>query len=290
MLHRVGFTTEDQEFWVAQSRCDAMLEKILVDTGVQHYQIWLSDSPANNFRYSIYPSYKANRTAPKPRHHEDLKAYIIQEWGAKFAEGMEADDYLGILQDEEHSTTVICSIDKDLKQIPGLHYNFVTEKWDEVSDVQAEAAFYKQIVIGDTTDNVPGVKGIGPVKASRKLTPTDNVDVGDYVGVVPHLLRDLAFASLIKEWGKPWDRSKEAALWGQILLSGRLLKIKRSFKEPIWGSQLSSPIQEYLSLYTLPTEVVSDPFMELIPPERKDGCPLVGHLMELTSPQEKNVV
>lgn len=288
VLHRVGFTTENDEFWVAKARCDDMLDKILVDTGAEFFQLWLSDSPANNFRYSIYPAYKANRTIPKPKHHEHLKAYIIQEWGARFAEGMEADDYLGILQDSENSTTVICSIDKDLKQIPGIHYNFVKEEWDTVNEDRAIKEFYKQLLIGDVSDNIPGARGVGRVKAGRAVDPIiSNNNLDSRCARVVH---DIYYKSLIKEWDKKWSKEKEHALWGMILLSGRLLKIKRSFKEPLWGSQLSSLMEEYLSSYTLQMEEVIDPYTELTTQERKqDGSLSLGILTEDTS-QAENLV
>ena len=79
-LHRVGFTCEDDPFWVAKARLNDSLDKCLVDTEVSEFQIWLSDNAANNYRYQIYPLYKANRTKPKPVHHKELKAYLIQEW------------------------------------------------------------------------------------------------------------------------------------------------------------------------------------------------------------------
>ena len=77
VLHRVGFTTENDEFWIARARVDEMLDHILLETGVTKYELWISDNSKNNFRYEIYPQYKANRTKPKPRHHETLKAYVI---------------------------------------------------------------------------------------------------------------------------------------------------------------------------------------------------------------------
>lgn len=260
VLHRVGFTTENDEFWIAKARCDDMLDKILLDTGVLSYDLWLSDNSANNFRYSIYPLYKANRIGkPKPKHHEDLKEHLITEWGAKFAEGMEADDYLGICQDEEHKTTVICSIDKDLKQISGLHYNFVNEEWEEVTKDQAIKSFYKQIAIGDTADNIPGAQGIGPVKAGKAIDHLEGSVLEDSCFQAVYNLYRL---SLEKEWGKPWTKDKEAALYGMILLSGRLLKIKRSFNEPLWDFPVFNPMEDCLSLSTPPMVVESDLFTE----------------------------
>ena len=287
VLHRVGFTTESDDFWIARVRCDEMLDGILRHTGVSEYQLWLSDNAANNFRYQIYPLYKANRIGkPRPKHHEELKAYLIQEWGARFADGMEADDYLGIYQDEEDKTTVICSIDKDLKQIPGLHYNFVKDEWDDVSRNMALKSFYEQIIVGDVSDNIPGAWKKGPVaaqKALQDLSDELSEDSCELLGLAA--VRRLYKESLLKTWGEPWDLSKERAMLGEILLSGRLLKIRRSFQEELWGSQLLNQMEEYQSLYTLSPEVVSFPFMEpIMLTPTMDGFQSTGDQTALHSP------
>ena len=286
VLHRVGFTTEEDDFWIARVRCDEMLDNIIRHTGVSEYQLWLSDSASNNFRYQIYPQYKANRIGkPRPKHHEELKAYLIQEWGARFADGMEADDYLGIYQDEEDKTTVICSIDKDLKQIPGLHYNFVKDEWDDISRKRGMRSFYEQLIMGDVSDNIPGARGMGPVAALaalKDLTEDLSEDSTELLGLAA--VRRLYKKSLLKAWGEPWDLSKERAMLGEILLSGRLLKIRRSFNEVLWGSQLLNQMEEYQSLYTLCPEVVSFPFMEPTMPENAAGYHTTGDQTVLYSP------
>ena len=276
-VHRVGFTTENDEFWVARSRLDDMLDKILLDTGAKSFQVWLSDSATNNFRYGIYPGYKANRIGkPRPKHLEALKEYAIQEWGARFAEGMEADDFLGIFQDEENPTTVICSIDKDLKQIPGKHYNFVKEEWEDVNRTRAMFEFYKSIVVGDVSDNIPGAYGMGPVKAEKALTQAGELAAGgaeDIEVALFEAVRGLWYLSLVKEWGLPWTKEKEAAMQGMILMSGRLLKIKRSFSEKLWDFPLSNPMETFSALYTPLQPVDDSPFTELTIQEKNtDGC------------------
>jgi 5'-3' exonuclease len=79
---------------------------------------------------------------------------------------------LGIQQVKSFSKTddtIICSIDKDLLQIPGRHFNFVKGTSQEVSELEGLRHFYKQLLIGDTSDNVFCVRGIGPVKAGKLL-------------------------------------------------------------------------------------------------------------------------
>jgi 5'-3' exonuclease len=79
---------------------------------------------------------------------------------------MEADDYLGINQNE---SSIICSIDKDLLQVPGKHYNFVKKEFYEVDEETGFRNFYTQLLTGDTSDNIKGIAGIGPVKAKKAL-------------------------------------------------------------------------------------------------------------------------
>ena len=65
--------------------------------------------------------------------------------------------------------SIIASIDKDLKQVPGRHYNFVTRVMEDVSEFQGWYNFYTQLLVGDPTDNIKGCPGIGKVKAAKAL-------------------------------------------------------------------------------------------------------------------------
>jgi hypothetical protein len=76
---------------------------------------------------------------------------------------------MGVQQDKETMSTVICSIDKDLLQIPGRHYNFVKKLHSVVTPENGLKFLYMQSLIGDRSDNIIGVAGIGPVKAERAL-------------------------------------------------------------------------------------------------------------------------
>jgi len=89
----------NDEQWVAGARCDEMMDNILHRTRATEWRGFLSDSKENNFRTHLYPFYKANRKQEKPTHYEFLKEHLIVKWGAEIAHGMEADDALGINQD-----------------------------------------------------------------------------------------------------------------------------------------------------------------------------------------------
>jgi 5'-3' exonuclease len=138
-------------------------------TGSQHnYPI----TDVVNFRKIINPEYKANRKdLVAPQWLDMCRKYLIEEYNTEVCIGYEADDALGFNQTEE---TVICSIDKDLKQIEGAHYNFVTKQYSEVSYLDGLRSVYRQALIGDTSDNIKGVAGLGKVKAAKIIDPLES--------------------------------------------------------------------------------------------------------------------
>ena len=154
---------EDVE--TAIRRADELMFRILGECDTDEYLAWLSGS--ENFRKLLDPSYKANRDRlRRPEHLQSVREFLVQQWGAKVTAGYEADDAIGIAY---RGDGVIVSVDKDFKQIPGRHFNFVTMEWDTVSDVQADFNFWCAMLIGDRADNIRGLPGIGVVKAPRIL-------------------------------------------------------------------------------------------------------------------------
>lgn len=144
-------------------------------TGVDDYLPILS-GPTNH-RETIYPDYKANRDPThKPHWYNEIKEHLLKRHHAIFSEeGDEADDAMGIIQCREEDT-IICSIDKDLDCIPGYHYNFSKTRRDNgvyyVEEVEADRFFYKQVLTGDSTDNIPGMfKKLGKRATSKYTDP-----------------------------------------------------------------------------------------------------------------------
>ncbi len=158
-------TDEEGALDIALLRCDKLMQNIVDATDSDQYKAFLTGK--NNFRKRINPAYKANRkdTIP-PRYLQQCRQYLIKEWNAEVSEGCEADDMLGINQTKE---TILCSLDKDLDMIPGLHYNWVKGDLYAISEIEAIQHFYRQLLIGDRSDNIFGVNGIGRVKAGRLI-------------------------------------------------------------------------------------------------------------------------
>lgn len=167
VVYRAAASAEEDDQWIAQARADQMMQDILADTGSTSYSVYLTGS--GNFRREIAPSYKANRPDSRPKHWEAVREFLVTQHKAVVCNGFEADDQLGIDQDKTHGATVICSIDKDLLQIPGKHYNFVKKVFQDVTYDEGIKALYIQSLVGDRSDNIFGVQGIGPVKAEKAL-------------------------------------------------------------------------------------------------------------------------
>lgn len=169
----MALSAEDTEFVYARQRLDIRINNILSASGCSSYKLFVSGE--GNFRKEICPLYKANRTQASPKWREELRLYLIKEWGAIECNGYEADDACGIHQGQD---TIICGIDKDLLQIPGKHYQWpIVRKgvvvregrfWD-VSEEQGWRALFTQALTGDVSDNIKGIRGIGSVKAAKIL-------------------------------------------------------------------------------------------------------------------------
>ena len=189
VLYRCAASAENDNVGIAIYRVNELLDTLLERTASDSYRAFISSR--DNFRKKIYPEYKANRTAARPIHLEALQQYALEELSAEVApDTLEADDAMGIYQDKENLTTVICSLDKDMLQVPGLHYQwaFGTSKWKkdekfiEQSELEGLRLFYEQCLKGDKADNVKGIAGLGEVKA-RKLLQNVSTE-GDMFDIV----------------------------------------------------------------------------------------------------------
>jgi DNA polymerase-1 len=123
-----------------------------------------------SFRYGVWPAYKANRKKHrKPAGYRKLKEWVANAavsrgWEVVELPDIEGDDVLGVLYEQGD---VIASTDKDMLTLPGYHLR--NGQVIEVSEYDADLAFYSQALVGDTSDNYPGCPGCGPVAAGKAL-------------------------------------------------------------------------------------------------------------------------
>ena len=169
-----------------------MILPILASAKPNDSFVCVFDASRISFRQDIYPAYKANRTETPA----DLisQSYLVREGVAAMGipvlciPGVEADDVIATLAKENctgHDATRIITSDKDLMQLVSdcvflydgmkqreIRAPQVLEKFgvrpDQVIDIQS--------LMGDSSDNVPGVPGIGPKKAAELINKFGSLD------------------------------------------------------------------------------------------------------------------
>lgn len=125
-----------------------------------------------NFRDQIATirPYKGNREkTSRPLLYADIRRWMVQTYGAVTAYGWEADDVIATEACRAKWAPIIVHVDKDLLQLPGRH--FVPGKGGRTVSKQGSLAFfYRQMLTGDTADNIPGVYKCGPKRAEAVVT------------------------------------------------------------------------------------------------------------------------
>ncbi len=168
-----------------------MLIKLLASLNVSHAAV-VFDSGSKTFRNEIFPAYKANRP-PCP---EDLKPqFAIVRQAAESLNlailekvGFEADDIIATIakkSEAEGYETLIVSSDKDLMQLVNENvfmYDAMKNKFIGIPEVTEKFLVGPEKVLdilslmGDASDNVPGVRGIGPKTAAELIQQFGNLE------------------------------------------------------------------------------------------------------------------
>lgn len=180
----IGFHKEDIISYASGLFSEWILgacEKLGVEWPETQACFYFTDSPRNpvgpgkkNFRKKIYSAYKENRVrsgSGKPHGFYYLLEhyYTSTAYSTTILPGLEADDCCGIAQTVDKRDTCIVSIDKDMKTVPGLLYNPDTAEVHEISEKEAERNHMMQTLTGDSTDNYPGLPGVGPKTAAAAM-------------------------------------------------------------------------------------------------------------------------
>ncbi len=161
-----------------------MLQRIRADYHPSYMAV-VFDAPGKNFRHGLYQAYKAHRLAmpeslrPQiPRIKEIVRAYRIP---VLELEGYEADDIIATLAtrwEKQGAEVVIVSGDKDLMQLVSERVTMLdTMKGEQIGIEQVRAKFgveparvvEVQALMGDATDGIPGIPGIGEKTAIKLI-------------------------------------------------------------------------------------------------------------------------
>jgi 5'-3' exonuclease len=200
---------------------------ILSQTHADDYCLYLTEG--RTFRYDLAKKrpYKGNRVDKKPWHFYNLTAYMKNGLPCEIVTGIEADDAMAI-DGCSDLNTIICSRDKDLKQIPCWGYSwelgkspgFGPQLIDPIGDITLSENhktvkgtgfkfFCAQMLMGDKVDNIPGIVGLGPVAVMDRLESKGNTG----------LLIETVITEYQKCYGEEWEE--------EMIEQGNLLWIVR---------------------------------------------------------------
>lgn len=190
-------------------------------------------SQGTTFRHDMFDGYKKGR-GRKPVGTNEVKRWLIEEHGAKYKPGIEADDVMGILATNPRlvpGEKIIVSQDKDMLTIPGKLYR----NGEIITVTEEEATFnwFMQTLTGDTTDGYPGCPGVGEVTAREALTgclgwePYEHTFLtGKRKGETESRWRSITMPSL---WEAVVSQFEKAGLTAEdALLQARLARILRN--------------------------------------------------------------
>ncbi|MCF6776172.1 DNA polymerase I [Thiotrichales bacterium 19X7-9] len=173
-----------------------MLKKLPEQMGTEHIGI-IFDAKGKNFRHELYPEYKANRKKMADELSEQIAPLhlLIKALGFPLLsiEGVEADDVIGTLAKEASDDgwdVLISTSDKDMAQLVNDHITLVDTMKNEITKrdrviekfgVKPEQIIDFLALVGDSSDNIPGVPKVGPKSASKWLN-----EYGSLENIIKH--------------------------------------------------------------------------------------------------------
>ena len=174
----------------------SMIRKLASDYPESHIAV-VFDARGKTFRHEMYKEYKANRPSMPDELARQIEPIhkIIRLMGLPLLihEGVEADDVIGTLSNRATGSgmdVLISTGDKDMAQLVNRHVTLINTMSDEILDEDGVSAKFgvrpDQIVdyltlVGDSSDNIPGVEKVGPKTAVKWLAEYDSL-----AGVIDH--------------------------------------------------------------------------------------------------------
>lgn len=207
---------------LAKANVREQIESIREATGSTEVILALSCPTRRYWRMDVLPTYKQHRAGgAAPVGLAKVKAWMATKANCMIRPSLEADDVVGILGTNPRLVAgdkVIVSNDKDLRQIPGRHFN-PSKPEAGITEVTAEEGrrwHLTQTLIGDKTDGYAGCPGVGPVKAGKVLKEfawEEVVGAFEAAGFTPEdALVQARVARILTH--TDWDyKKKEPRLW-----------------------------------------------------------------------------
>ena len=224
------------------------------------YIVAVFDSGQKNFRHQLYPQYKANRSSPPSELIEQLKRSkeIVEALSIQFLDivGYEADDIIATLckQYENEFECTIISSDKDLMQL----INSKTKMYDSMKKILYDCKNVKkkllveasQVIdylslVGDASDNIPGVKSIGPKTAVELIQQFKSLE--NIYNNIEHIEKARTKKLLLEGQDSAFLSQKLVTLYDKVQLGN--FNLEKWFLKDLSYTQKIFSFYEFESIY-----------------------------------------
>jgi 5'-3' exonuclease len=253
LVYSHGFPNDGKPLGFATKSLNGHLERMvetLGDATAEEIDVKVFLGGKGNFRNELAVSqpYKGTRTSRRPEHYDALRGYMDEWYDTTFVDGMEADDAVSLLLWEDYQrcetqddyNVVVASLDKDLRNTPGMHLHSKTLELTWVTEQEASDNFHTQLLKGDKTDNIRGlprcsvktVEEFGLNKAALK-------GVGEVTAGIArtswcHPLNEIAAFDIVYDWYCEWGKEEGLPVDfvnDYLTEQGRLLWMSRELDE-----------------------------------------------------------
>ncbi|MBK7983100.1 MAG: DNA polymerase I [Candidatus Competibacteraceae bacterium] len=261
-----------------------MLRRLLADYRPDYLAV-VFDAPGKTFRHEQFAAYKAHRPPLAPELSQQIEPLhaCVRALGLPLLQvaGVEADDVIGTLTRQATAKglpVLIVSGDKDLAQLVGEQVRMLDTMKNVVTDV---AGVEKKFgvppalivdwlaLVGDSSDNIPGVAGVGPVTAAKWLQKYGSLD---------HLVANVAAIS-----GKIGDKLREGL--PQLALSRQLATLDCAVPLPVTVEELRPAPPDIAALRALYERYEFRSWLRELPASGTDGSSVApAPLSESPSP------
>tara|TARA_R110002110_G_scaffold132160_5_gene313480 strand:+ start:1495 stop:2223 length:729 start_codon:yes stop_codon:yes gene_type:complete len=180
LVYRAAFASEtetkwDEDTWTLTCKESDMKREVItfmynLSETMDSTDIVPVFSTSTNYRYGLWPDYKANRKDKrKPVGLKWLIGWVTETYKGISEPNIEADDWIGILATRDPENTIAVSGDKDFETLPVTWYNPLKNETKTTSPEEARRFHLVQALAGDPADGYKGAKGVGIIGAKKLL-------------------------------------------------------------------------------------------------------------------------
>ena len=187
ILFATAFAMKDEPLSSAITKVDDFLTSIANSCSAESILVCLTEGKSWRRHHARTKEYKGNRKdRVLPPYLNDLRAHMKDKWKAFYVSHWEADDLIFMArtvykQRYPDYKIFLATNDKDCRQYPGNFIDFKKMIFFTITPDEAQKSLWTQMIVGDSTDNIAGIQGIGKVGAEKIL---QDVAVPDYPAVV----------------------------------------------------------------------------------------------------------